>query len=182
MEMNFHQLNFDRSEDRDWFVTFLTSQDFPFHVAGTVSRDRVQERIAEGDYNAPSHAVFQVVCDAEPVGTLVLDDLDDGSPLIDLRLDGAVRGRGIGTATVAALPSFVFENYPKIERIEAQTREDNLAMRKALLRNGWVKEAHYRKTWPTADGTKKASIAYAVLREDLELGTTSPLVWEDLSL
>ncbi|MCC9173740.1 hypothetical protein [Arthrobacter sp. zg-Y179] len=55
-------------------------------------------------------------------------------------------------------------------------------MRKTFLRAGFVKEAHYRQAWPTADGSRLASVAYAILRSDWENNTVTPLEFDDLLL
>jgi hypothetical protein len=46
----------------------------------------------------------------------------------------------------------------------------------------WVKEAHYRESWPVEGGPALASVAYAVLRRDWETGTTTTFVWDDVTL
>ena len=61
------------------------------------------------------------------------------------------------------------------------TREDNLAMRKTFLRCGWLKEAHYRESWPVEGGEPVASVAYAILRRDWQTGTVTRFEWEDLA-
>lgn len=69
---------------------------------------------------------------------------------------------------------------PEANRFAGQTREDNIAMRKTLLRAGFLKEAHYREGWPADGGALFASVAYAILRRDWESGDTTSFVWEDL--
>jgi hypothetical protein len=51
-------------------------------------------------------------------------------------------------------------------------------MRRALLASGFVKEAHYRRAWPSDCG-RHDSIGYAILRTDWESGTTTSVKWED---
>jgi RimJ/RimL family protein N-acetyltransferase len=73
---------------------------------------------------------------------------------------------------VRALTAHVFGAHPHVTRVEAQTRDDNRAMRRVLVRAGFVKEAHYR------DGPR-ASVGYAILRRDHETGTTTPVPDDD---
>jgi len=73
---------------------------------------------------------------------------------------------------------YIFENYPDIRRIEGQTREDNVPMRKVFNRAGYAKEAYYRLASPTEDGGRVASIAYGILREDWQSGNLTPVQWE----
>ena len=56
--------------------------------------------------------------------------------------------------------------------------EDNSPMLRTFQRAGWVKEAHYRRGWPVEGGEPVASVAYAMLRQDWENGTTTPVPWE----
>ena len=102
--------------------------------------------------------------------------------MFDLRLAEEFRGRGLGPAVLTALCSLVFEKFSEPVRFEGQTREDNIAMRKTFVRAGFLKEAHYRLGWPTADGTRVASVAYAILRQDWENKETTPFEWDDLHL
>ncbi|BCN29827.1 GNAT family N-acetyltransferase [Anaeromicropila herbilytica] len=61
-----------------------------------------------------------------------------------------------------------------IDRIEANTREDNYGMRCVFHKSGFVKEAHYRKAWKGYD-----SIGYAIIREDWKNGVITPVNWND---
>jgi RimJ/RimL family protein N-acetyltransferase len=96
----------------------------------------------------------------------------------DLGIAEGHRGAGIGTAAVRWLGGEVFGGWPGVRRIEAQTRRDNQAMRTVLGRCGYVKEAHYRRGWPAQDGAVHDGIGYALLREDWERGTTTPVDWD----
>lgn len=99
--------------------------------------------------------------------------------MIDLRLAEDARGRGIGTAILPVIVAEVFGRFPSVRKLEGQTREDNVAMRRAFRRAGWAKEAHYREGWPVAGGQPLASVAYAILRSDVQSGTTTPVPWDD---
>jgi RimJ/RimL family protein N-acetyltransferase len=180
MHVELHQMDPAHPSDRVTLVEFLTSNRFPFHVSSAPTRDAIEQRIADGAFSAPEQAVFRVDVDGAFTGVVILDDLDDDAPMIDVRLAERARGHGIGTALVRVLADHVFAAFPEVTRIEAQTRDDNLAMRKALVRNGWVKEAHYRRTWPVDGGSPRDSVAYGLLRADHASGTTTPLTWDDL--
>jgi len=126
------------------------------------------------------HRTLWIVSDDRRLGVLRLDDISDNAPLFDIRLAEEVRGRGIGQAALRVATQLVFTDYPKVERFEGQTREDNIAMRRVFERNGWTKEAHYRRAWPVPGGAPVASIAYAILRREWQTGDRVPLVWNDL--
>lgn len=172
-----------RGRDRSEFVRFMTRSDFPFHVNPHPEADWVEAQIDSGRYDAPDHEPLWVEeAESGRIGIAVLDDLTDGTPLFDLRLATRYRGLGIGSAALVALTARVFKTLPTVNRFEGQTREDNLAMRKAFLRSGFVKEAHYREGWPVQGGPALASVAYAILRRDWVSGQTTTFEWEDLQL
>lgn len=50
-------------------------------------------------------------------------------------------------------------------------------MLRTFQKAGWVKEVLYRRGWPVEGGEPVASVAYAMLRQDWENGTTTPVPW-----
>lgn len=170
----------DPHADADDLRAFLTSNAFPFHMRPRPTAADVDARIADGDFAGPEHEALWI--DAEGhgrVGLVVLDDLEDPGVLFDLRLAEASRGRGLGVPVVRALTAHVFGAHTHVTRLEAQTRDDNRAMRRVLVRAGFVKEAHYRDGWPVAGAEPRASVGYAILRRDHETGTTTPVPDDD---
>ena len=171
-----------RGTDREALVGFLTTGPWPFHVRVQPTREQVGSTLDDGGYDGADHEALWVSADGERVGLAVLDDVADDTAMFDLRLAVAARGRGLGVPVLRALTDHLFRAHPGVRRFEGQTREDNVAMRRVLLRAGFVKEAHYREGWPVTGGAPVASIGYAVLRRDWETGSTTPLVWDDLTL
>ncbi|WP_374953760.1 GNAT family N-acetyltransferase [Clavibacter michiganensis] len=170
----------DADVEADAIRAFLTSNAFPFHMTPRPSAEDVDRRLAEGAFRVPEHeALWVEVAGSGRVGLAVLDDLEDPGVMLDLRLAERWRGRGLGEPVVRALTDHVFRAYPHVVRFEAQTRDDNRAMRRVLVRAGFVKEAHYRDGWPVAGGAARASVAYGVIRRDHETGTTTPVPWDD---
>lgn len=169
--------------DHDALVDFMTRNEFPFHVRPRPTRENIETSISEGAYRDEDNESFWIDhAKHGRVGFLRLEDLSDGAPLFDLRLEGPFRNRSLGPEILRAAAQHVFTTMPNVNRFEGQTREDNTPMRKTFLRCGWVKEAHYREGWPVDGGAPVASVAYAILRRDWETGQTTTLVWEDLSL
>lgn len=156
-------MEFTPVTDLDRVVEFLTGEEWPFHVV---------PRPTEAAVRAMSFTDAFWIGD---VGLLRLFDLADGTPMFDLRVRSAARGRGVGTAAVRWLTGHVFGNYPA-DRIEGTTRQDNHAMRRIFEKSGWAKESHYRAAWPGADRVHD-SVGYAVLRRDWETGTVTPVDW-----
>ncbi|NLG23510.1 MAG: GNAT family N-acetyltransferase [Actinomycetales bacterium] len=169
--------------DRAALVDFMTRNEFPFHMQTSPTREQVEASIAEGAFRDEDNDSFWVEHDElGRVGFFRLEDLTDGAPLFDLRLDAPFRGRGLGREILRAAADHVFTTMPEVIRFEGQTREDNIAMRKTFLRCGWIKEAHYRQGWPVEGGDPVASVAYGLLRQDWESGRTTTFLWEDLEV
>ncbi|MCK2214903.1 GNAT family N-acetyltransferase [Actinomadura sp. ATCC 31491] len=164
--------------DAGALADFLTGEDWPYH-AGVQDREAVRRRAAAGGYDDAENRTFWIVADGERAGLVRLQDLADDTPMFDLRVRAAHRGRGIGTAAVAWLTRYLFAELPGVRRVEGTTRQDNHAMRAAFRRNGYVKEAHYRRAWPAPDGARHDAVGYAILREDLESGEITPVAWDD---
>lgn len=180
-------------DDTDALAGFLAGNTFPFHMTARWDEPAARERIADGAYDGEDTRTYWIDATGESdpteadagggrhrLGIVMLEELGDLNPVFDLRLAESYRGRGLGVPVLRALTAFAFEQFPEIRRFEGQTRDDNIAMRRTFQRCGFVKEAHYREGWPLADGTFRASVAYAILRADAASGTTTPVPWNDL--
>ncbi len=159
-----------RGADRDALIDFLTGHEWPFHVGRRRTREEVADAIASGRFDGADHATFWLESqDRGRVGLAVLEDLDDDTPLFDLRLAAEHRGLGLGTAAVRAIADHVFTTLD-VNRLEGQTREDNAAMRAVFVKAGFALEAAYRESWPVEQGPALTSVAYAILRREWEAG------------
>jgi len=98
--------------------------------------------------------------------------------MFSIRLKSPHRAKGLGKIILKWLTKHIFDNYPDIRRIEGQTREDNILMRKLFNQCGYIKEAYYRLACPTEDGGRVASVAYGILREDWANSKRTPVLWE----
>lgn len=158
-----------RPDEVDALVGFLTTEPWPFH-AGTADPADLRERAADGYYAGPGTETYWIVDAGTRVGLVRLFDLDDGDPMFDLRLRAADRGRGLGTATVRWLTGHLFAARPGIHRVEATTRADNAAMRRALEKAGYTREARYREAWPVPGGGRLDAVGYAILQWEVQAG------------
>ena len=158
---------------------FLAGEPWPWHAGPPAAPEAVIGEVDRGGYESESERTFWVVEGDAPVGIVRVFDIGHGDPMFDLRLTAAARGRGIGTTAVRWLTDHLFDELAGIDRIEATTRQDNVAMRRVLGRCGFAKEAHYRRAWSTASGDRLASIGYAILRPDWESGSVTPVDWDD---
>ncbi|KJY36520.1 GNAT family N-acetyltransferase [Streptomyces katrae] len=176
MEITYRR--FERTEG-ELLVDFLSGETWPFHASPAVEPDQVRGWLADGVYEGEESRTFWVLADGSTVGLVRLMDLGDDTPLLDLRIRSGWRGRGIGRRSLEWATRYLFEEFPRVRRIEGTTRRDNAAMRRTFLRCGYVKEAHYRDGWPGAGGAVHDAVGYAVLRRDWEAGTVTAVAWDD---
>lgn len=169
-------------EDSDGIVAFLLGNKFPFHVRRDWTRTELRALVDGGRYWNSESQGFWLMGNGDCLGMVVLEDLEDDTPMFDLRLAEAYRGEGLGTQILKELCTKVFNENPETVRFEGQTREDNIAMRKVFLKSGFLKEAHYRMGWPAEDGLRLASVAYAILRQDWESGEATAFDWNDVQI
>jgi RimJ/RimL family protein N-acetyltransferase len=165
--------------DAELLAAFLTGEEWPYHGSGGADRDAIMRQVADGHYGSSSARTFWIMAGNEHAGLIRLFDLDDGTPMFDLRIRAARRGRGLGGAAVGWLTRYLFSELPGICRIEATTRQDNEAMRRALRRHGYAKEAHYRDAWPGPGDQIHDAVGYAILRRDWAAGTVTAPDWGD---
>lgn len=166
--------------DRSSLIDFFTSNDFPFHVhAEPWTVARAVEVIGSGALHNDENEAFWLRHDIlGVVGYVRLEDLADDTPMFDLRLGEEFRGRGLGVACLRAVTDHVFITL-NVYRFEGHTRDDNIAMRSTFIRAGWSKEAHYRRAWPVSGQKPRDSVAYAILREEWESGSSVDVHWHD---
>lgn len=169
-------------EDTELLVSFFISEEWPFHVNGTVTRESILENLSEGYFSSANAESFWIIDEDNKVGFLRifdLEDVDDGYPLFDLRLAQRARGSGLGKFATKWLVKYLFEKYPNLDRIAGTTRNDNISMRKVFKATGFVKEGHYRKDWPGINGEIHDTVKYAILRDDWINGYVTPVHWKD---
>jgi len=151
--------------DSDAVVAFLTAHEWPFHGEPRLSPEAAAGvRVVADDIES-----FWVRDDDRIVGLirlLDLDDLDDGSPMFDLRIATTQRGRGIGRFAVDWLTAHLFTTYPALHRIEATTRSDNAAMQAVFARCGYRQEGRMLEAWKNTDGSRSDTLTYAILRRE----------------
>jgi RimJ/RimL family protein N-acetyltransferase len=168
--------------ESELLAKLLSSQAWPFHVRAVVSFDEAMKAIKEGHFSGEENQTFWIVNnESEKMGVLKLfemDDLEDGSPLFDLRILNVFQGQGLGQAAVTWLTEYIFTNYPP-NRIEGTTRADNLSMRKVFQKCGYAKEGHYRQSWPAANGKLIDTVRYAILKKDWQSGEQTIVNWNE---
>lgn len=164
-------------------VNFLTKEEWPFHVNSRLSPEKVQVMIADGIFGGSNHKCFWIRDEDRNEIDLIrlfdLDDIDDGYPMFDLRIQSSQRGHGVGKKAVLWLTKYLFEEHSKLDRIAGTTRADNVAMRKIFKSCGYVKEGHFRKDWPSNNDQCFDTVRYGILREDWLSGCATSVPWDD---
>lgn len=168
--------------DKETLAHWLSSDEWNNFASPRISFETAVGWIERGGLHGEDKRTFWI--EVEPqnkVGLIQLYDLLDATAMFDIRINTSYRGLRIGRKALDWLTQFVFENYPGIIRLEANTRQDNVAMRKVLLSCGYVKEAHYRAGWESGESPLDwvDSVGYAILRYDWLNHTTTFVPWDD---
>lgn len=170
----------DFEDELEDLVTFLTSNTWEFHGDSNPSAEKIIKNFEEGFYNGEDTKTFWILLNDElKIGVLRIFDLTDSTPLFDIRISNAYRGKGIGVKVIQWLTNHIFTQYKMINRIEGYTRQDNYAMRTVFYQCNFVKEAYHRKSWKDRDGNLYDSVGYCILREDWIKNETTIIDWND---
>ncbi len=174
-----------KTEDIDILIDILVNNPWEFHSGKGWTREMVEEEIKSGYFSSVDKKTFFLSDEKEIIGFIRIFDLgddilDDETPLFDLRIKKEFRGKGFGKQAVDLALEFVFNTYPNKNRFEATTRHDNIAMRKVLQKCGFVKEAHYRQSWPDKNNVKVDTVGYGILRTDWQNKSRTDVNWNDM--
>lgn len=163
----------------DALIGFLTSDTWEFYGTPNPKPERIRTSYENQYYTGDDRKTFWIISEQNTkMGIIRIYDLQDGTPMFDIRILSKYKGKGIGTTAVNWLVNYIFTNYSK-ERIEANTRQDNYAMRCVFHKCGFVKEAYHRRAWENNDGTIYDAIGYGITKEDWKSGKTTPIDWND---
>jgi len=164
--------------DADDLIAFQSADEWPYHGNPNPTQDDTAARIERRAFSGDDNAAFWIVAEDDSlVGFVHVFDLMDPSCLFDMKIGGQFRRQGIGFRALQLLAQTIFERYPKVIRIEGNTRRDNLPMRRLFEKSAFVAESAYRQAWPSRDGSLHDAFGYALLRADWETGTTTAVDW-----
>ncbi len=166
--------------EAEQLADLITGNDWPFHVNRQPKREQVLKSIEDGNYTGDENRTFWICLDnqPDPVGIIVVEELDEREPVFDLRLSAAARYQGLGQKVLKWLADYVFQNTDK-HKLDGHTLAGNQAMKKVFEKSGWVQEAYYRQGWPNLTGGYDDSLAYALLRSDWETGSVTAIPKQD---
>lgn len=171
-----------RGEDLQALAAFSARNGFPFAPGDRLTIPDALALITSGALDAPDNAVWWLDDSARGrVGLVAVSGITGVEPSLSLHVEHHHRGRGIGTETVRLVVGKVFTDYPQVKRVQGRASEDHRQIRQVLARSGFVKEAHFRDTWPVPEGEPgRATVVYTILRRDWETGVTTPVRFDDL--
>lgn len=168
-----------QAQDIEHLVDFLIRHPWPFHSGRQSTREAILKSAEKGYYLSEHIQSFWIQAQGKKWGFIRLFDLEDPTPVFDIRLSADARGQGMGTQALMLLCEYVFA-MPGKTRFEGFTRNDNWAMRKVFLKCGFLKEAHHRESWPDEKtGKVFDSIGYGLLKTEWDARTQLPFEWDD---
>lgn len=168
-------------EDREALMNLLTREIWPYHMNAYITKDRASELINSGKFSKDKQETFWILENEQRVGFVQAETSDgfyDMSPLLDLRILASHRGKGIGTVALKWITERIFTRFSHFKRIAAKTRADNKMMRAVLEHCGYVKEGHFRQSWPDETGHRHDAVFYALLQSDWRDGKVTPVDWD----
>lgn len=155
--------------DARLLANFLTGSEWPYHHEARVDASWVRGRLETGYFFGKDTRAFWIYGEPEaPVGLMRLFDLEDVTPLFDLRVAEAARGQGVGTWALDQVTQRLFTDFPQTDRLGGYTRHDNSGMRRVFEKCGYTLEALHRRAWRRMGAAAVDSVGYAILREEAE--------------
>jgi RimJ/RimL family protein N-acetyltransferase len=146
------------------------SEDGPFRRPGDELRERLRRRIERGA-SLESEGFLSLAVEGD--GRLI-GDIQARAPKyafppgvceIGITLLPDVRGKGFGREAVAQFTELLFSE-KAMERVQASTALDNMAMRRVLELVGYRYEGVLRSYAPGGAGAREDYVMYAVVRPD----------------
>lgn len=179
-----HLIDFNTNNSGN-IIHILLNNPWEFHSGNNLTEEQIIKRIDSGFYHSKDVKTFFLSELDEIIGFIRIFDLgedrfDSETPLFDIRIKKDCRGKGLGSKAVTLAIEYVFTNYPNKNRFEATTRYDNIGMRKVLEKCGFVKEAHYRQSWPDKSNVLVDTVGYGILRSDWENKIKTAVNWNDM--
>ena len=168
-----------RDGDKEDLIQFISSHTWPYHGKSNPDRASTEESINNGAFANDDVETLWIIDGENKIGFFRLFDLQDETPLFDIRIDPSIQGHGKGTEALDLLNSYVFSELQGKRRLEGYTRIDNLPMRRVFEKCLFLKEAHHRDSWPDEKGHYYDSIGYTITKSDWKSGKITPFDWDD---
>lgn len=176
MKLHFEEFK----DDIDTLIQFLTSDTWDFLGVPNPNPEKIREDYKNQLYTGDNSKTFWIISDKQiKAGMIKIYDLQDSTPLFDIRILSKYKGIGVGTISIHWLVDYIFNNFSDKERIEGNTRQDNYAMRCVFHKCGFAKESHYRKAWKDKNGKLYDAVGYGITKEDWQNGKTTAVDWND---
>jgi RimJ/RimL family protein N-acetyltransferase len=167
-------------DEIDILVEFLKADTWEYHGNSSPSEEEIKRGYNNGVYTGEYCKTFWILLNEDVrVGMIRIFDLEDSTPLFDIRILSNYRGMGIGQHTIKWVTNYIFNTYEDKDRIEGYTRQDNYGMRTVFHRCGYMKEAHHRRAWKDKYGNFYDAIGYGILRGGWKENKRTAIDWDD---
>lgn len=148
---------------------FLSSQVWKFYEEENISITSINNKLEKNHFLNTKTKTYLCYENNELLGMIRyfdLEDIDDEIPMFDIKVNEKSRGKGIGTYLLLNSLKIIFEKYSKIQKIEATTREDNIAMQKLFEKCNFKLWGKSSKSWKTLTGDFMQTYHYELLKEN----------------
>ncbi|HEX3596566.1 MAG TPA: GNAT family N-acetyltransferase [Polyangiaceae bacterium] len=123
MRLHFQEVG---ARDVERLAEWLPAHSWPYHRLQRVDAHWVREHAAAGYFFGSGVRSIWAFVDSTPVGIIRAFDLQDVTPLIDLRISETERGGGIGTELLRWTTQLLFEAAPETGEPRSREQPDEL--------------------------------------------------------
>lgn len=156
-------------DDVDWLVSTDAATTTAWAGPVGFDRDQLADQLANGEWATGDRWGWAIMVDGDPVGFAIVTGMEAGDGRIQIRLQTASRGQGVGREVLRKMADHHFADNAHLQRLVGLTHERNLPMQRAFNAAGFRMEARYRDTTTDAMGAPAATWGYALTRRDWEL-------------
>ena len=146
---------------------FLTSQTWEFYEEEQITEESFNTKMSKNHFRNDStktYLCYENGCLLGCMRYFDLENVDDDFPMFDIKIHESSRGKGVGTFLLNQTLGLIFKEYSNIFRIEATTREDNVAMQKLFEKCGFNIWGKSSKSWKKNSGEFVSTFHYEKFR------------------
>ena len=163
--------NLDLKYCQQYYVDWLNDTSINSYIEPRLYKQTIESvtQYVKELHESSDGYIFGMFCEDKHIGNIQLSAIH---PIYKCGKIGYVIGekeywgRGIATEAIGLVKDFAFKTL-NLHRLEALVFEEHIASQKALMKNGFVKEANFRKKVCMIPGGKWSDYyVYGVLNED----------------
>lgn len=159
------------SDCKQYYLDWLNDKNINQYLETRWSEQTLESiRVFVKSIRESTHSyLFAILYENRHVGNIKIGPIHPIYKFADISYfigDRSVWNKGIATKAIRLIVKFGFEEL-NLNRIEAGAFEQNIGSQKALLKNGFIREAIYRKKFFLENSDEYCDIYhYAILKED----------------